>query len=119
MTNEQAAAEYAKDKNAIFVTSVEDMSDIALDNTMALQAAFLAGIAFAEGRKWIRLRDELPEKYLNVLFLTENGEMFNGFINLNLHTMQGCQGRWASRYNDVENTITHWQTAPPKPDDNG
>lgn len=122
MTNEQAAAEYTHkimDKSLIEAGSHD--YDYAFNQNYA---AFLAGIAFAEGNKWVRVGDEPIKEYVNVLFLTENEEIFHGFVNTHRDIMEGQQGRFATKYKkDVENEITHYRyitlPAPPKPDDNG
>lgn len=86
--------------------------DIVLDH---YQMKFIAGAHFAmEIERWVKDFNALLP-YIDVLFLTQDGNMMKGFKNIHGDLMTGNQGRFASVHNDIENPITHFQPLPNLP----
>lgn len=57
--------------------------------------------------RWRRVEDELPERFLDVLVVDDDGWHFVAY---------NASGRWCPNHPDMS-TVTHWMPLPPAPEE--
>lgn len=113
MTNEQAAEQYMEILEAKSTYPDWDYDDV--------KYAFLAGIEYAEGNRWVRVEDAMPEKGDNVLVFGKwAGEINSGDGNYSVGLAQWVSADYSEcigtdTYAAWYTNITHWMNAPEPP----